>query len=384
MFFLENLSTEEKKRVLHKFEATGGVSQRYYILTTMAVIIATFGMILDSPSIVIGAMLVAPLMSPILLTSISIITGRVRMLNRSLDASIKGILLSIMIATFISLFVPIYELPNEVLLRAHPGILDMFVALAAGAVGMFVMIKKDTVTLPGVAISVSLMPPLSAIGIGLATRNYAIASGATLLFITNLIAIIASGALVLFLFGFRPYAKTKEGIVKQGAYVSIILLIVLGFILTSSFINISRSEKLRSDVKDELTRQIKALGIGSLDSFTVENKEDQLNIKTVILSNRNPTPEDMKTLTNALAFRTEKSVKINATIIPTLQGGKIIAPEEKAAIQQEKIKNPDLEDKAPLASDSAKPATPSAQKKDPDVKGVYSSGKPLPVIWDEK
>ncbi len=354
MLFLKNLTRDERHRSLIYLEKQGLTSNKYYILTTLAVIIATFGLILNSAATVIGAMLVAPLMSPVLLSSMALVTGHIQIFKKAIDASIKGIILSIIIATFISLFIPIYELPTEVLIRSHPAILDMFIALAAGAVGMFVVVKRDSATLPGVAISVSLMPPLSVIGIGLATRNYPVASGAALLFITNLIAIITSGAAILFLFGFKPYTKNKEGVVRQGATFGIALLIILAIILTSSFIKVSQSEKIKANIKDELNRQLQALNVGTLESFIVEEDNHQLLVKAKILGERNLTPDDMNVLSNSLAYRTEQSINLKAIVIPVLEGGKILQTQEKAEIKKEKEKNPKLEDKAPLASASAK------------------------------
>lgn len=353
MFFLENLSPEQQEQARSNLENAGLPSSRYYILTTLGIIIATFGLILNSPAIVIGAMLVAPLMLPILLLSLSIVTGRTRLLFKTLESLVKGIVLSVIISTFITLLVPIYEIPSEVLARAQPAILDMFIALAAGAAAMYAMIKKDSATLPGVAVSVSLMPPLSALGIGLAMRNISIAAGAGLLFLTNLVAIVFSGAIILLLFKFKPYAKTREGVLKQGAIINVVLIAILSIILTSSFVKVSATEKQKHAVKDELSRQLQALEKGELESFTIENRHGQLQISARILSSTNLTAEDMEILTNALAFRLEKSVNLQATVIPILLGGKILPPSEVEKIRQEKLLNPSLENKAPLASLSA-------------------------------
>jgi len=355
MLFLENLSPEEKQQSLENLEKVGLPSRRYYILTTLAIIIATFGLILNNPAIVIGAMLVAPLMLPILLLSMAIVTGRIRLIFKTLETITKSTILSVVIATFISLFIPIFEIPSEVIIRSQPAILDMFIALAAGAAAMYAMIKKDSASLPGVAISVSLMPPLSALGIGLATRNLGVAYGAGLLFITNLVAIIFSGAIILLLFRFKPYAKTKEGVLKQGAFINIILILVLSVILSSSFIKVSEQERQKISIKDELTRQLKALGKGDLESFSVESKKEELRIMARVLSPSTLTAQDMEVLTNALAFRLEESVNLQVMVIPIAMGGKVLPPEEIEKIKQEKILNPYLGNKAPLATLSAEP-----------------------------
>jgi uncharacterized hydrophobic protein (TIGR00271 family) len=357
MLFVRNLPFEEKQQLLLEFEESGSPSRRYYTLATLAIIIATLGMILNSPATIIGAMLVAPLMQPILLAAIALVTSRLRLLSKALGATIKGTVLSIIIATFISLFTPIFDIPGEVLARSQPNILDLFIALAAGAAGMYVMVRKDSVTLPGVAISVSLMPPLSAVGIGLATRNFDIAIGASLLFLTNFVAIVSAGAFILFLFGFRPYTKTKEGILREGATISITMLTILTILLSSTFIQVSSDGRRKSQIEEELTRQIQVItsGKGRLQSFNVEDSQGKIIVSAIILSQGNLTKNDMEILTNALAWRTEESVNLQATVIPVLIGGRTLEVEEKEEIKREKIRNPELEGRAPLATGAAEP-----------------------------
>jgi uncharacterized hydrophobic protein (TIGR00271 family) len=346
MFFLKTLSPDAKTIAVKKLHKIGEKTNKYYILTVLSVIIVTLGLILDNAAIIIGGMLIAPLMDPILSVSSTLITGHHYILIKNLKTLIKGISLSIIISTVITFVLPIYEIPSQVLVRINPSILDLFIAFAAGAAAMYATVSKDLSTLPGVGISVSLMPPLSVIGIGLATGDPKIISGATLLFLTNLVTIILSGALILFLFGIKTFSKDKQETAKTGRLIGISLLIVLSIFLTSSFISISKEEKQKLQIKTILNQQLQLIGKGELTSFTINKDNQTLNISAKILSSRNLTKEDMDILTESLSNQLESSINLEITIIPTVVGGTTLLSDEKDDIekirQQQQIKNPQV------------------------------------------
>ncbi len=207
----KGLKPSERAQVLDElfFEGVRRVPYlwRFATLTFLSTTIATFGMLNDSSAVVIGAMLVAPLMTPVLGTSAAIVQAWPR---RQLDSLVTlgiGTALAIGTAFALTVLVPgdtdVEQLPAEVLSRTSPNILDLGIAVAAGAAGAYILMRKEAgAALPGVAIAVALVPPLSAIGITLGVGDTRLAGGASLLYVTNFVAIVLAAALVFVVAGF--------------------------------------------------------------------------------------------------------------------------------------------------------------------------------------
>ncbi len=184
---------------------------QFWILLSLAGVIATAGVVNDSTATVIGAMIVAPLMTPILGTAFALVMSNRHYLGRSLVVVLGGALLVIAIGFVFGLIDPtgtVAEGNSQVSSRVHPRLIDLIAALATGLVGAFALVRADVAdTLPGVAISISLVPPLAVAGIVLEEGKYGDALGAVLLFTTNVTAIIFTATLVLLLYKVRDTAK---------------------------------------------------------------------------------------------------------------------------------------------------------------------------------
>ena len=174
----------------------------FFLLVVMSCVIATLGLLVDSAAIIIGAMLVAPLMSPIIGMGLSSITGNSRLLRDAASALLRGALLAVLISFLITFanrylpFIVLQSLPQEVLSRTNPGPIDLGVALAGGLAAAFALAMPNiSAALPGVAIATALMPPLCTVGIGLAMGRMDVAGGATLLFTTNSVTIAFASSL---------------------------------------------------------------------------------------------------------------------------------------------------------------------------------------------
>jgi len=182
----------------------------FWALLVLASVIASAGIVADSTATVIGAMIVAPLMTPILGTALAVVlTDRRRMLI-NLGLVVGGALLVITIGYLIGLTHPtplLAETNSQIAGRVSPRLIDLVAALATGVVGAFVLVRSDlSDTLPGVAIAISLVPPLAVVGLTLESGAPDEALGALLLFGTNVTAIIATGVVVLSLYQLRGAA----------------------------------------------------------------------------------------------------------------------------------------------------------------------------------
>lgn len=239
------LNKDEELAFYQDMRTASRPSINYFVLIALSAVIATLGLLLNSPAVIIGAMLVAPLMSPIISSAVGIVFGDIRMLRGALLATLQGVLMAIFIAVILTLISPFSELTGEILSRTQPNLLDLMVALASGMAGAYALARKEVgEALPGVAIAAALMPPVCTIGIGLALAatgqaSITIALGSLLLFIANLAGIIVSAIVILLLLGIRPPdIESRQLSLKKGLTYSIVFLLIvslpLGWILFRS------------------------------------------------------------------------------------------------------------------------------------------------------
>jgi len=178
----------------------------YWLQVIFAAGIATIGLVLNSPAVIIGAMLISPLMGPILSLGLSLATGDFILLARAIANLTLSCCMAVGFAVFLIFSLPFKEVTSEILARTQPNILDLGVALFSGAVGAIAIcrpVKGVVTSIPGVAIAVALMPPLCVVGFGIGSAfslnlsdGLQIARGGGLLFITNLVAISFASLLV--------------------------------------------------------------------------------------------------------------------------------------------------------------------------------------------
>lgn len=188
----------------------------YYVLMLLATTIAYLGLLLNSGAVIIGAMLIAPLMSPILAMAHGIVQGNSKLLRQAANTTFNGVLVSVGTAVIFTFGLTAVSFPipatTEILSRTSPNILDMMVALASGAAAAYAVSRKEVASaLPGVAIAAALVPPLAVAGYGLGSIQFEYAAGALLLFITNLAAIVLAGAITFLALGFRPPIRAERG-----------------------------------------------------------------------------------------------------------------------------------------------------------------------------
>jgi len=223
-------------------------ASRFWVLLVLASVIATAGVVADSTATVIGAMIVAPLMTPILGIALGAVLGDRAHLLRSIAYVVLGALAVIVIAMIIGRFnvhVDEYATNTQVAGRISPRLIDLLAALATGTVGAFALVRRDiSDTLPGVAIAISLVPPLAVVGLLLEVGRFSDAAQALLLFGTNVAAIIFTGTIVLAIYRVRRVAQeaglaTTEGIGKKTIAIIVTLLVLVMLPLAIGTINVA-------------------------------------------------------------------------------------------------------------------------------------------------
>lgn len=233
---------------------------RFWVLLVLSAIIATAGVISDSTATVIGAMIVAPLMTPILGTVLSVVIGDRVNLVRCLALVALGSAAVVAIAWLIGRLIPVEivaETSSQVAGRVHPRLIDLVAAIATGAVGAFAVVRSDVSdTLPGVAIAISLVPPLAVVGLTLESGADEQAVGASLLFLTNVGAILLSGLVVMTVYHVTSAATRSTGSPRmRGSAVVVVsvFVVVLAIPLTFSTRRITTESLQRVDAEAAAT-----------------------------------------------------------------------------------------------------------------------------------
>ena len=186
----------------------------FWVLLCLAAIIASAGVVADSTATVIGAMIVAPLMTPILGTALALVLAERKQLLINMALVAAGALTVILIGYLVGV-THLGEISaatnSQVAGRVNPRLIDLMAALATGVVGAFALVRSDVSdTLPGVAIAISLVPPLAVVGLTLESGQTSQAAGAMLLFSTNVAAIIATGTIVLLAYRVRTVLAESD------------------------------------------------------------------------------------------------------------------------------------------------------------------------------
>ena len=212
------LSVDDRQQLYTELLYEGGNTRtkviRFVVLMVFASVIASLGVVADSTAVVVGAMLIAPLMTPLMGMALSLVMGWPNRLARSSLVALAGIAIAIGIGFVVGLaeFTIVDTLANsQIVSRSNPTIVDLAIAVAAGGAGAYGWSRPDVSnSLPGVAISIALVPPLTVIGISYAHRDWESGSGALLLFATNATAILIVGAVVFLLTGVAPLSRATE------------------------------------------------------------------------------------------------------------------------------------------------------------------------------
>lgn len=214
---IDPMKATERRRIVMALFPEGArrapFLHRFYSLMTLSVLIAVFGLLADSTAVVIGAMLVAPLMAPVLGIAAAIVMDWSDKALWSLWVTVSGAALAIAIAALVSWLMPgdPQPLPNELLARTSPRLVDLGVALVAGAAGAYSHVRRQAGdAIIGVAVAVALIPPLATVGITLELGEWQMVAGSFLLFLANVIGIITAGALVFIVFGLIPKGRAFE------------------------------------------------------------------------------------------------------------------------------------------------------------------------------
>jgi uncharacterized hydrophobic protein (TIGR00271 family) len=252
--YAPQLSREERKDLYTRLEAGGRVSTDFVMMLMLSAAIASLGLIQSSAAVVIGAMLVAPLMTPLVAMGMAIVQGNMAMFRESRRAMLIGTVGALAVSAAVGALSPWSELSAEVVARGTPNPFDLGIAFFSGIAAAYAMARPGLAgTLVGVAIAVALVPPLAAVGIALAKWNLEVVYGASVLFITNLLAITIGAALVFRFFGVRVLGG--EATMPRWARIAIALIMV-GVALTLAPLTMNLGSQTHQDADRDYSRPL--------------------------------------------------------------------------------------------------------------------------------
>ncbi len=304
----------------------------YFVLVILSSIIATLGLLTNSAAVIIGAMLVAPLMSPIIGLGLGSLMGDETLLKDSFSAIIRGALIAIVIAIILTWvnaslpFTTFQDLPSEVLARTRPTPIDLLIALAGGLAAAFALATPSiSAALPGVAIATALMPPLGTVGIGVAMGRWDVAGGALLLFITNSVTIAFASTLVFWVMGFSPGVQNGKYVPRSltlSALVTLLMLLPLTYFSVSFFQDATRTRNINTVVSEEVSKRG-----GVLTELQVNSTEEGiLNLEITLQTPRQFFYSDVDSLQEDIALRLQEPVSIVVDQIVVAQLDPLVPP----------------------------------------------------------
>lgn len=215
------IEENDKAAAVRKLMQTSTPNFDFFYITALAVMMATLGLLLDSTSIVIGSMLIAPVLYPLLALGLGLVMSNPEVMGRSSFTLLTSSVIGLGIATLTTLlFGGVYGEGTietfEVMSRTEPSLLHFMVAVVAGAAVAFTLGQPEwSETLPGIAISVALIPPLSVIGIGIAAMDINIIAGSAVMLLMNAVGIIFAAMVTFSLMNLYEKQHIAESAIKR-------------------------------------------------------------------------------------------------------------------------------------------------------------------------
>ena len=307
--------------IAHAREAASIPSFGFFLLLICASILATLGLLANSIPVIIGAMIVAPLMNPILSMAFAIVTANWKLYKRSILTMFLGVWSVILISYGISFLLPINIVGSEVVARISPNLIDLGIAIAAGAAGSFSLTRQSIgSSIAGVAIAVALVPPLCVVGIGLGIGGELaagigrlsitilnVSAGAFLLFLANLAGITFTACLVFLSQSYGSFQKSFQTIV--------IWLLIMGILcgpLSNSLQEFFVSNRLGLEMNRMRVDYPEVWKNTQIHHLNVELKGSTAYVNILVSAPQGVVTDEHLELTKERLFRTVSGLAVNA------------------------------------------------------------------------
>ena len=297
----------------------------YFSMLVFGCLISLLGLLLNSPAVIIGAMLISPLMGPILSCGLALTLADgdlARKAGRNLGLSIVETIAIAALAAWLS---PLKDLTPEILARINPSLMDLLVAFFSGAAGTLALCSKRPgfTIVPGVAIATAVMPPLATVGYGISTRQWLVASGAFMLFITNLASIVVSADIVFLMVGLRgaavPTGQDGSWWIRHRMGLSWAILVVLSVPLIKTLVGAAEQRRVQSQIRSTLAQKLNHPGTSRIDEVTVQMGRDLVSTEVTVQTAKLILPNQQKQLEQDLSQRLGRKVVLHLDQIQLAQ-----------------------------------------------------------------
>jgi uncharacterized hydrophobic protein (TIGR00271 family) len=289
----------------------------FFVLLLLASVIATYGVLSDSTATVIGAMIVAPLMGPIMATAAAVVMGSAQRALRALALVAVGVGAVILMSMLLTLSIPdvtiSFQENGEIASRISPGLLALLTALASGAAGAYITSREEIAdSMGGVAIAISLVPPLCVVGISINQGQWEPAAGAFMLFLTNFLAILLAGGITFMLGGLGRLAITDQ---NQRMRRNAFILIVVATLLVAIPLSATTYQSITGSLENRAaTQDVNAWLAGTPHQVVSVNVRDRLVVATIEgAGDLHP----LRDLANRLAATLRRPVVVNLRVVPS-------------------------------------------------------------------
>jgi uncharacterized hydrophobic protein (TIGR00271 family) len=319
----------DQAEVTERRRQEGALSEHYLFMTAMSGGIAILGLLLSSPAVVIGAMLLSPLMGPIMGLGFALAIGDWDWLKRSVRTLLIGSVLAVLLCAVLVFFSPIQTITSEIAARTRPNLFDLFVALFSALAGAYAMIRGREGAIVGVAIATALMPPLAVVGFGLATFNWTVFSGALLLFVTNFITIALTAFAMARLYGFRTALSARNTMFQNVALLTVFfgLAVPLAFSLQQIAWETNAQRIVSDAIRERFERP------AQLDALEINFSSTPMEVSAIMFT---PVirPEVETEIARALQARLGKPVTLTLTQTQTETGAGAAQRAQLSAIRE--------------------------------------------------
>jgi uncharacterized hydrophobic protein (TIGR00271 family) len=285
---------------------------RFYLMVAASTMLASLGLIMNSTAVVIGAMLVAPLMTPIFGIALALVRGDTHLLSRSMQAEAVGVVLAILLALLLGLLIPELAATEEIMARTKPNLFDLLVALFAGFAGAYAMVDENiSPALPGVAIATAIVPPLATTGLSLALGNMHWALGSFLLFFANFLSILLVASIVFMAAKVgRDVASPSTRDIVARFSLATIGFCVLAVFLSRTLLDIVREQHLQRTIEAVLDEQLTHLPASDIQKIIFLEHDEKIYCLAHIYASSFITPARVKSTELAMERALDRPVEL--------------------------------------------------------------------------
>lgn len=297
-------ATEEFRDIYQALRENAVASATFLTLMALSTMLATLGLFANSAPVLIGAMILAPLMAPL----ISLAMGTVRqdqvLMTQAGKTLLAGLLLALFCGALLSLMIPLKILTPEMSARVSPNLLDLGVAIISGVAAAYANSRSEIAkSLAGVAVAVALVPPLATTGVAIAWLDWDMISGSFLLFLTNLAGIVLAAAVTFSWLGFSPFQRAQKGLV-----IPAIITMLVSIPLAVSFVRMMNNDSWSNQI------QLIHLDFADIKNVSVV-QHDPLIVRFELVVTDYPNAEQLAEIKSVLQKQLQKEIEMEMTIV---------------------------------------------------------------------